>query len=100
MLQNFTLDNAKEVLRVDGSDNDGIILALVNALPDYIETVTGMKQADQEKEPLVNTVAGFIVRLWYFADHAEDIKLQRTIDSLLKVLTLKANSINRAAATE
>ena len=95
------LVEAKEVLRVDGSDNDAIILSLVQAIPSYIETVTGMKEADQDNEPLVATVSGFIVRLWYYADHAEDVKLQRTIDSLLKCITLKANALNRTAgATE
>lgn len=94
------LYEAKDVLRVDGSENDAIILALVKSLPGYIETVTGMSEADQENEPIVDTVRGFILTLWYYADHTDDIKLQRTIDNLLKVITLKANSINRAGAAE
>lgn len=92
------LYEAKDVLRVDGSENDAIILALVKSLPGYIETVTGMSEADQENEPIVDTVRGFILTLWYYADHADDIKLQRTIDNLLKVITLKANTLNRAGA--
>lgn len=89
---------AKNDLRVDGTDNDDIITALVQSLPDYIEVTTGMKKADQITEPLVDTVCGFIIRVWYYADHADDVKLSRTIDNLLKCITLKANAINRAAA--
>ena len=94
----YTLIEAKNDLRVDGTDNDDIITALVQALPDYIEVTTGMKKADQIAEPLVDTVCGFIIRVWYYADHADDVKLSRTIDNLLKCITLKANAINRAAA--
>lgn len=94
------LYEAKDVLRVDGDENDSVILALVRALPGYIETVTGMSEADQENEPIVDTVRGFILTLWYYADHTDDIKLQRTIDNLLKVITLKANTINREGAAE
>lgn len=94
----YTIIDAKNDLRVDGSDNDDIINALVQALPDYIEVTTGMSKNDQAAEPLVDTVCGFIIRIWYYADHADDVKLSRTIDNLLKCITLKANAINRAAA--
>ena len=96
----YTIIDAKNDLRVDGSDNDDIINALVLALPDYIEVTTGMSKNDQAAEPLVDTVCGFIIRVWYYADHADDVKLSRTIDNLLKCITLKANAINRAAAAE
>lgn len=94
----YDITQAKNDLRVDGSDNDIIILSLCEALPDYIELQTGMSKQDQINEPLVDTVCGFIIRVWYYADKADDVKLQRTIDNLLKCITLKANAINRAAA--
>lgn len=94
----YSVTEAKNDLRVDGTDNDAIITALVQALPNYIEVTTGMSKQDQIAEPLVDTVCGFIIRVWYYADHADDVKLQRTIDSLLKCITLKANTINRAKA--
>lgn len=94
----YDLTQAKNDLRVDGTDNDVIILALVQSLPDYIEVQTGMSKQDQITEPLVDIVCGFIIRVWYYADHADDVKLQRTIDNLLKCITLKANAINRAKA--
>lgn len=83
------IDDAKNILHVDGNDNDDLIISLVQALPDYIEITTGMDKEQQKLEPLVTTVSGFILTLWYYSDHADDIKLQRTIDSLLKCITLK-----------
>ena len=88
----FTLKDAKQVLRIDTEDNDVLIQSLLEAIPDYIELSTGMSQEAQAAEPLVDTVSGFIVTLWYYSDHADDVKLQRTIDSLLKCITLKARS--------
>ena len=94
----MTLEDAKNVLRVDIDDNDELIQSLLNALPGYIEIKTGMKEADQAAEPLVKTVSGVILMLWYYSDHADDVKLNRTIDSLLKAITLKARAAARAAA--
>lgn len=88
----MTLAEAKAVLRVDTTYNDDLITSLLAALPGYIELTTGMKEADQATEPLVKTVSGFILMLWYYSDHADDIKLNRTIDSLLKAITLKAKA--------
>lgn len=81
---------ACNVLHVDQGTNDKLIKALVDALPSYIETTTGLKEADQKKEPLVETVEGFLLTLWYYSDHADDQALTRTIDALLKAITLRA----------
>lgn len=86
----ITLDEAKNILRVDGTDNDALIASLIESLPGYIEVSTGMGEELQEAEPLVKTVSGFILTLWYYADHADDVKLQRTINHLLKCISLKA----------
>ena len=93
---------AKQVLRIDRSNtaNDEYIASLCAALPGYIEVATGMTEAEQEQEPIVETARAFIITLWYYSDHADDIKLQRTIDALLKAITLKANELHRAGATE
>lgn len=93
----MTLTEAKAVLRVDVNYNDELIYSLIAALPGYIELTTGLKEANQAAEPLVDTVSGFILMLWYYSDHADDVKLQRTIDSLLKAITLKARAANQAA---
>ena len=85
-----TIETAREWLRIDGTDNDSIILGLLDAVPTYIELTSGMKPADQEKDPLADTVTKFLLTLWYNAEQSEADKLQRTIDNLLKTLTIKA----------
>lgn len=86
----LTIDEAREFLRVDGTDNDVIILSLLEAIPGYIEVTTGMTAAQQGTEPLANTAGKFILQLWYNAEQADSDKLQRTIDGLLKALTVMA----------
>lgn len=83
------LRQARDVLRIDGIDNDEIIISLLETLPGYIEVTTGMTEGQQETEPMVDTVSGFLLKLWYNAEQTEAEKLQRTIDSLLKCITLK-----------
>ncbi len=87
----MTIEEAREWLRLDNSDNDEIIKALLVAIPNYIEVSTGMCKEQQDTEPLVYTVSKFILQLWYNAEQAESEKLQRTIDSLLKAITLMAD---------
>ena len=89
----MTLAEAKDVLRIDTTDNDDLITSLIVAVPGYIEVTTGMSETQQETEPLAKTVAGFLLLLWYYADHSDDEKLQRTIDSLLKCITFKVQAI-------
>ena len=90
----MTLADACNVLHVNEGDNDDLIESLVDALPDYIELTTGLKTTDQSGEPLVDVVGGFLLTQWYYADHADDQALTRTIDALLKALTLKAREYN------
>ena len=84
------LNEARDFLRVDGTDNDVIIASLLDAIPGYIEVTTGMKDTQQDIEPLAGTASKFILQLWYNAEQAEAEKLQRTIDGLLKALTVMA----------
>lgn len=86
----LTLDKAREWLRIDGTDNDDIIIGLLNAVPGYIEVTTGMTLTQQINEPLAEAASKFIVQLWYNAEQTDSEKLQRTIDGLLKALTVKA----------
>lgn len=88
----MTLTEACNVLHVDIGNNDDLIESLLEALPSYIEVATGLTEIQQEQEPLVATVSGFILTQWYYADHADDQALTRTIDSLLKALTIRARS--------
>ena len=87
----LSLEQAREFLRIDGTENDNIISALLEAIPEYIEVTTGMAIPQQCTEPLINTVSRFILQLWYNAEQSESEKLQRTIDSLLKAITLKTD---------
>ena len=82
-----TLEQAREWLRLDGEDNDIIIQGLLDAVPAYIDVATGMGAKQQKKEPLADTVAKFLLTLWYNAEQSEAERLQRTIDNLLKALS-------------
>lgn len=86
----LSIDKAREWLRIDGTDNDAVISGLLAAVPGYIEVATGMTEAQQDKEPLAEAASKFIVQLWYNAEQSDSEKLQRTIDGLLKALTIKA----------
>ena len=88
----MTLAQACNVLNVDQGTNDDFIQGLIDALPKYIEITTGLKVEDQATEPLVETVSGFLLTQWYYADHADDQALTRTINSLLKVITVVART--------
>lgn len=86
----LNLGKAREWLRIDGTDNDDIIQDLINAVPDYIAVTTGMSVEQQAEEPLAEAAGKFLIQLWYNAEQSESEKLQRTIDGLLKALTVKA----------
>lgn len=88
----MTLAEACNVLHVDQGVNDNLITALCAALPGYIEVTTGLNEIYQKCEPLVQTVSGFLLTQWYYADHADDQSLARTIDALLKAITIKART--------
>ena len=86
----LTIEQAREILRLDTEDNDAIIEGLLSAIPDYIELTTGVTAEQQEVQPLADTAGKFILMLWYNAERSDAEKLQRTIDSLLKTLALLA----------
>lgn len=85
-----SIETAREWLRIDGTDNDEIIMGLLSAAPGYIEIATGLSAIDQKSEPLADTVTKFLLTLWYYAEQSETDRLQHTIDSLLKTLTVVA----------
>jgi uncharacterized phage protein (predicted DNA packaging) len=85
----ITLETARDWLRLDGTDNDDIIQGLLDAAPDYIEVATGVTKRQQIKEPLADTATKFLLTLWYNAEQADADRLQLTIESVLKALSLK-----------
>lgn len=88
----MTLNEACNVLHVDRGNNDELINSLISALPDYIFITTGLSVSDQASEPLVEVVSGFLLTQWYYADHADDQALTRTINALLKAISIKARA--------
>lgn len=83
----INIEDAKETLRLDGDDNDEIIIPLLEAIPSYLEVKTGRTwDKDKKTHPLAQTAAGFILRLWYDPQDEDTEKLKRTIDNLLMAL--------------
>jgi len=78
----LTLEQAREALRLDNTDNDDIITGLLTAIPDYIELCTGIPAEAQKNDPLADTAGKFILALWYHAERVDAGKKQRAIGSL------------------
>ena len=83
----FTLEEARDILRIDGGDNDGEILALVAAIPPYLQATTGYTATAGEYSPVAKTAGRFLLWLWYYGENADTDKVQRVIDCLLKALS-------------
>jgi hypothetical protein len=77
---------AREILRLDGNENDEILNALIDAIPAYLHETTGYTPRKGRFSPLAKTAARFILQQWYFGESADSDKLQRVIDNLLKAL--------------
>lgn len=95
----LTLTECCDILHVDEGNNDDLIESLRDAIPGYIEIQTGYPEEEQYSEPLCKAVSGFILTLWYYADHADDAKLQRTINNLLKCIKVKAAGLTAATGS-
>lgn len=89
----LNIDEAREILRVDGTDNDIVIVPLLTAIPDYLEVTTGKRWDTEPINPLAQTTAGFILQLWYDAQGPDTERLKRTIDNLLIALTAIGRSL-------
>ncbi|MBB6692328.1 phage gp6-like head-tail connector protein [Cohnella xylanilytica] len=83
----ITLKEGREALRLDGTDNDNIIQALIDSIPSYLEVSTGRSWDTEPVHPLAQTIAKFILQLWYYEQGPDTERLKRTIDSLLVGLT-------------
>ena len=82
----FTIEEARDILRLDGSDNDAMIYALLSAIPPYLEATTGYVEKGGYS-PVAQAAGRFLLQLWYYGENADTDKLQRVIDSLLKALS-------------
>lgn len=83
----ITIEEARNWLRLDNSDNDVNIEGLIESAEEYIEITTGMSTTLQEQSPLAKTACKFLLSLWYDPEMADSDKLQRSIDNLLKALS-------------
>ena len=83
----FTIQEARDILRIDGSDNDAIIEPLLQAIPPYLEATTGYTAAAGEFSTVARAAGRFLLQLWYYGENADTDKLQRVIDCLLKALS-------------
>ena len=83
----ITIQEARDALRIDGTDNDPIILPLLEAIPSYLEVSTGHNWDTEPVHPLAQTVTKFILQLWFDPQGPDTERLKRTIDGLLTALT-------------
>ncbi|MGW6190798.1 head-tail connector protein [Bacillus cereus] len=84
----ITMEEARDALRVDGEDNDVIIIPLLESIPSYLEVTTGRTWEDTPVHPLAQTVTKFLLQLWYDPQDQDSERLKRTIDNLLTALTV------------
>ena len=83
----ITVEDARNWLRLDNSDNDEVIKGLIQSAEEYIEITTGKAVSKQKESPLAKTACKFLLTLWYDPQTADSDKLQRSIDNLLKALS-------------
>ncbi|MGH0943465.1 head-tail connector protein [Bacillus mycoides] len=88
------IQEARDAVRVDGEDNDPILISLLNSIPSYLETTTGRTWEETPVHPLAQTVTKFILQLWYEPQGQDSERLKRTIDNLLTSLTVLGRTMN------
>lgn len=80
----LTLSEAKSKLRVDFDEDDELIQNLIDAVPEYLENKTGSRWDTDPINPLVKTLAGFLLVTWY--DGPQD-SYEKTINNMIATLT-------------
>lgn len=93
------LNHSEAFLALRTEENDGnavIVDGLLEAIPSYIETGTGIRNAETAAQayPLVKTLAKFLLCLWYNPDGTDAVQLQVVVNNLLKTLKAMAADIN------
>ena len=57
----FNITEARDILRIDGTENDAIITPLVEAIPSFLEHTTGYRATEGNYSPVAMTAARFIL---------------------------------------
>lgn len=79
----ITLEEAKKKLRIDVDSEDDIIQSLIDTIPLYLLNKTGKTWDIEPINPLVKTLAGFLLQSWYDGSTPQ---LDKTIDNILLTL--------------
>lgn len=91
----LTLEEAKNKLRVDFDDDDEMIQSLIDSIPEFLYNKTGSRLDTEPINPLVKTLAGFLICSWYdgnFKDYDNIINnLLMTLTSMVRVEDGKTN---------
>lgn len=79
----LTLQEAKNLLRVDFDEDDEMIIDLINSIPEYLKNTTGKLWNEEPTNPIVKNLASYLLKKWYNgSDEYEDI-----INNLIIILT-------------
>lgn len=81
----ITLEEAKNLLRVDFDEDDNLIQTLIDTIPEYLKNKTGKSWDTEPVNPLVKTLAGFLLQSWY--DGSSTPQLEKVIDNIIFTLT-------------
>lgn len=85
----LTLEEAREILKIDYTEDDLIIQNLIDTIPEYLKNKTGSSWDTVPINPLVKTLAGFLLQSWYDGSTRQ---LEKTINNILLTLQPMARS--------
>lgn len=85
----LSLQEAKDILRIDSDYMDTEICALIMAIPSSLEVTTGYVYEKDSINELAQTVARFLLRLWFEEYTENKSKLQVVIENLCIALSLQ-----------
>nr|DAR08859.1 MAG TPA: hypothetical protein [Caudoviricetes sp.] len=89
----LTLKEAKLNLRMslEADCDDELITGLIKSIPDYLETKTGSRWEEEPINPLVKTLAGYLICSMYDQNFEH---YEKPINNLLMVLSSMARTEN------
>ena len=86
MTSAITVDDMREYLRIDGTANDNLLTALIDAAGVYITQTTGMTTTDQAANPLAKSATRMLVAMWYDPQGIDATASERAVTEMLKHL--------------